>query len=222
MNDEIEKCPRCGKKVCNHDERTFANLFAKLGTGVMNLDLSYRWVASLRDRQRVVIIELKRLREPMEKGQEITLMDLTGRLVTQRGFSFDLRSFVLERNGADFHLSTFLKTVGELGLTLVKVGDPPSCARIIKDWYDSGVVPIPVSPKTERYAFLEIDSCRARRHHFELISSPKTPLKTHLVCTTCTKERNQTSFVAFGEPHLSFGIWRENPKDESSQLESGV
>lgn len=208
MNDPLRNCPRCTKKNCNHDERLWANILAEqIGTGVMNMDVSYRWVGSQRALNRVVIIELKRQYDPFPTGQELCLKDLTGTLTTLEGLRFELRSFFLERVKDSFNLMTFLGNVRELSLTFVREGTAFTCAQVIRDWYINGTIPKPAPIREKAYLFLDIDECRRQQHSFELAGSPKTPMKVNLVCRQCSDRLNKTAYVAFGEPAQSFGDW---------------
>lgn len=212
MNDPIRNCPRCGKKTCKHTERFWANLLAsRLGTGVINLDVSYRWIASLRNLNRVVLVELKSQYEPLMKpGQELTLRDLNGTLKTLKGYQFEMRAFVLEQ-AQDWNLSTFLDTADELSLTLVRSDSAQACCSVIQAWYERGIVPRPSPAEDSRsYIFLDIDRCRKEGHQFKTAWGKKSPTKVNLICTTCSETLGKTAYVAFGEPAEGFGDWRES------------
>ncbi len=57
------------------------------------------------------------------------------------------------------------------------------------------------------YTTVDIESCRRRGHHFDIIGSDKTPMKKSLVCRECSGN-GKTAMVAHGDEHGSFGPWR--------------
>jgi hypothetical protein len=131
---------------CDHDERTLANALARVGTGIINLDLSasYRWVTSLRRHARTAFVELKDGEEKIKLGQLLCLLDLTGTLEATNGLRFEQRSFVLRRNGGGFSLETFWKR-GSLNdppklWVVLEKGSAEDCASVVINWLRSGSV----------------------------------------------------------------------------------
>jgi len=146
VNDLIRQCPRCGQAHCDHDERRVANALASVGTGVTNIDVTaqYRWVCSLRRYRRTAFNELKQHGESMALGQLIALLDLCGTLRTESGYEFEQRSFLWEREGEGFRISTFWKrgTTREAPQLwpLIRAASEMDCAAIVADWMRSGRV----------------------------------------------------------------------------------
>jgi len=62
--------------------------------------------------------------------------------------------------------------------------------------------------KSDLYASVDIDSCRANSHKLQPIWSDKHPLKMSLMCVTCSDRLHQTAIAAYGVEAGSFGQWR--------------
>lgn len=58
-----------------------------------------------------------------------------------------------------------------------------------------------------QYLSVDVESCRARGHHFTVAGSDKTPLKRSLICDTCSGD-GKTAYAAYGDEAGSFGAWR--------------
>lgn len=60
----------------------------------------------------------------------------------------------------------------------------------------------------------DLDQCRIRGHHFQMIGSDKTPMKRSLICIPCTLERHKNVYVAFGQEYGAFGAWPDRRRKE--------
>lgn len=140
MNDPLRICPRCCELDCKHAERLLANALAGVGTGIMNIDISvsHRWVASLRRHSRTAFVELKQANEPLGMGQRIALLDLTGTLLTESGYRFEQRAFLVRQTEGSVSLSTFSRRHPDGLSPLLNGATWSDVAAVVADWMRTG------------------------------------------------------------------------------------
>jgi hypothetical protein len=144
MNDKLRLCPLCRQDVCDHDERVLANALRRVWTGVSNIDmvLPHYWISSSRALLRCALIEMKRDRERLGRGQAMALLDFTGRMESVSGYSIEQRVFVIWNTADGWEVWTFQpqdQPEGSLG-ELRSNGTPEGAATAVRNWVRDGAL----------------------------------------------------------------------------------
>jgi len=143
-NNPLWICPECGQVICHCRSRQAANALAKIGTGIMDIDITAgrRRVASLRHFQRTAFIEYKHFNETMGHGQILALKDLTGEITTIEQRRFHQRAFVLqELENGHYQLSTFSKGLDVDTVDLIPIvldSELSNCMHAVENWIHCG------------------------------------------------------------------------------------
>ena len=67
------------------------------------------------------------------------------------------------------------------------------------------------------YLSCDVYDCLAKKHHFIVAGSDKTPMKRSLICETCSGN-GKTAYAAYGVDTLSKGPWRRRKIEKEKEV----